>query len=159
LSIVVGACAPARVAVQTPYDASQYATYKPTGLNAIRGQAFLTQQGGGVVTCAGKQVFLTPDSPYFRELASIATHGSTPEFPHGNGGPEDVVRHTVCDAQGNFEFTKLPDGKYILMTEVRWQVGYAAQGGPIWMPGTVADGVEKHVVMSNDAFVANRASH
>jgi hypothetical protein len=159
LSLALTACAPGRVAVQTPFDASQYAAYTATGRNVIKGQAFLTQNGGGVVTCAGKPVFLTPDSRYFREIAFIATHNRTPEFPHGKGGPEEVVRHTTCDAQGNFEFVKLPDGQYLVMTEVRWMVGYNAQGGALWMPGKVTDGEEKRVVISNDAFVANRNSN
>lgn len=156
---VLGACAPAHVAVQTPYDASQYVSFRSSGANAIRGQAFLLKRGGGVVTCAGRPVFLSPDSPYFREIATIAVSGSKPDFPHGRGGPEDVVRHTICDAQGNFGFANLPDGNYILLANVRWMVDDIAQGGPMWMPGTLSGGVQRRVIMSNSVFDANRASH
>lgn len=159
LSGLLGACAPAHVAVQTPYDPNQYLSYRSEGANAIKGQAFLIKRGGGVVTCAGRPIFLAPDSPYFREIATIAVSGSKPDFPHARGGPEDVIRHTTCDAQGNFGFANLPDGNYILMAEVRWMVGDATQGGPMWMPRGLSGGVQKRVIMSNSLFDANRASH
>ncbi|WP_147329504.1 carboxypeptidase-like regulatory domain-containing protein [Paraburkholderia sp. DHOC27] len=119
----------------------------------------MTKRGGGVVTCAGRPVFLSPDSPYFREIATIAVSGSKPDFPHGPGGPEDVVRHTTCDAQGNFGFGHLPDGNYILLASVRWTVDDRPQGGPMWLPGSVSGGTPRRVILSNGVFEANRASH
>lgn len=149
LPLLATACAQV-VAVKASYNPDDYQAYKAAGSNSIDGQGFLTQLGGGVVTCAGHPVFLTPDTPYFREIVSIAVHGNHPQFPHGSGGPEDVVRHTVCDAQGNFSFSELPDGKYIVMTEVTWEAAYAQQGGPVWRAGTLDGGQRKKVILSNE---------
>jgi hypothetical protein len=151
VTIFACACAPIShdVLVQSSIDVTELATYKAKGPNRIEGQAFLRQQGGGVVTCAGSQVFLAPDAPYFREIARIASSGGKPNFDHSKDGPQSLVRNAVCDAQGNFLFSNLPDGKYLVMTEVRWKVGNTMQGGPVWRPGEIGGGEAKKVILSD----------
>lgn len=48
--------APAPVAITTPFDREAHAPYYLSGTGSIHGQAFLRQQGGGVVTCAGSPI-------------------------------------------------------------------------------------------------------
>lgn len=38
---------------------------------------------------------------------------------------------TLCDAQGNFEFKNIKNGKYLIATKVEWEVGDETQGGLI----------------------------
>ena len=49
---------------------------KEKGNANITGQAFLNQQGGGVVTCAGNYVTLTPVNSYSKERMQLI-YGST----------------------------------------------------------------------------------
>lgn len=106
-----------------------YSAYQKTGQGSISGQAFLKQKGGGVVTCAGNDVFLVPDSGYFRELLVHAKMNSNPL----NDVDKELIRKvrlaTQCDAQGNFVFEQIPYAKWILVTGVNWAVGNRKQGG------------------------------
>ena len=60
------------------FSLADYQDYQKTGQGSISGQAFLKQKGGGIVTCAGNDVFLVPDSGYFRELLVHAKMKSNP---------------------------------------------------------------------------------
>ena len=88
------------------------------GSNTVRGQAFLKQKGGGVVTCAGELVHLKPNYPkpntdkYDEELLDYLI---TPE-------ERSLYKETQCDAQGNFEFHKVPSGKWVIQVNVSWDV-------------------------------------
>lgn len=104
------------------------------GTNTITGQAILRTRGGDVKTCAGLEASLIPHTRYAEERLSV-TYGSGSE---GFGSREarvfnpdpaiyrETIRRTICDAQGNFRFQNLPDGRYFVLVEVSWD---AVQGG------------------------------
>lgn len=155
---VVAGCAP--VATQGPlaplpmlnaFDPRQAVYIHRNGANSIRGQAFLRQSGGGVVTCAGADVRLFPRTTYGDERVQKA-YGSSAEAEATqrivgiileDPDPRWVehMRQTVCDADGRFQFTDVADGAYFVETEVRWFVArYGSQGGPVIAPVTVEGG-------------------
>jgi len=98
-----------------PYAAIKFnpATY-PSGDNHVTGQAFRTQRGGGVITCAGRPVFLMPNDPYFSADAGR-------DFIEPLIEPEKYTKQSVCDAAGNFEFDHVGDGQWIIRTQVSWE--------------------------------------
>lgn len=134
-------------------DAAQIIHEK--GDNAIMGQAFLRQQGGDVVTCAGSEVYLFPRTSYATERMSAiygtARHQAmlvadiqTPMHPEY----EAAMRETVCDAGGNFSFEEVADGSYFVQTAVFWRAGYNWQGGSMMSPVVVAGGETKKLVIN-----------
>lgn len=136
------------VAMTTQFSAEEHAAWKGEGTATINGQAFLRQNGGGVVTCAGQPVFLMPETPYFEELFSIMRRGRLPATAPGEGAKE-IARQTMCDAQGDFVFTKVPAGPWLVTTAVSWTVGYQQQGGGLLKTIEVSDGEEAAVFLTD----------
>lgn len=130
------------------------AALKP-GTNAVRGSAFLRQQGGGVVTCAGSPVYLTPSTEYARERFSLlyGNGNFSPttrriNFVPDTPGYSQLVHQTKCDAQGNFGIENVADGDYFLSTAVVWQVGQSPQGGYLMERVSVSGGISKTLILS-----------
>lgn len=127
------------VPMGTPFSAETHAPFSAPGTASIKGQGFLRQRGGGVVTCAGSEVFVLPDTLYFREMLEIFRAGDMIE-----GGvaeePKKLGRVTMCDAQGNFVATGLPAAKWLVATQVRWIAGDSSQGGELLREVTTTDG-------------------
>lgn len=127
------------VSVTTPFSVDEHRGYMKPGVTTVKGQAFLRQQGGGVVTCAGKEVILNPATPFYRELYRIARSGAKPMIPpappeleeHQRRTGHGISRKGQCDAQGNFVFENIPSGRWMVATEVMWTVGYNPQGGTL----------------------------
>lgn len=114
------------VDLTTPWSADEHKAWEGTGSGSIKGQAFLKQNGGGVVTCAGNKVVLMPDTPYYREALAILKAGRRVE----TGRDTSYLRkEAMCDAEGRFEFQDLPIKPWIVAADVAWMVGYARQGG------------------------------
>lgn len=140
------------------FDADEAAHIHVTGPNSVRGQAFLRQRGGGVVTCAGAGVSLMPDTAYARERIRKAYGPSALEAAARriigvvleDPDPAYVahIRQTTCDADGRFAFTGLVDGTYYIETEVRWTVAYQPQGGPVVVPVDLRGGQPVDVVVA-----------
>lgn len=117
------------VQMTNEFDSSTHSSFLEPGTSKIKGQAFLKQNGGTVVTCAGNLVYLTPDTQYFREVFDIAKKRRKPKDDNNKDEKNKYVRKAQCDAQGNFEYNDLPENNWILATEVKWKVGYSTQGG------------------------------
>lgn len=146
------ACAPLPpITAQTPYNIDEYKQYTQTGPNTIRGQAFLRQKNGGTVNCGGNDVLLMPDSPFFRELLNIASRGRRPAVAQGQIDPA-LLRKAECNAQGNFTFSNLPNGKWLLATEVSWYAGYK-QGGYLVRSIEVSNGAISQPSLSDKDIV------
>jgi hypothetical protein len=117
--------APPFVKTQTKFDYSEHEPYAKPGENGISRQAFLSQQGGSVVTCAGNRVLLMPATSYFREVFwHMIVARSEPE-PLSNPYPslKGMIRRTQCDADGNFSFSEIPDGTWFILTQVNARDG------------------------------------
>lgn len=150
--LAVAGCATAPpVAVSTPYDPAAHAHYAAAGSGSIKGQGFLRQQGGGVVTCAGSQVMLFPATPYFREAIGILRSGRG-VLPLTYAA-QQLRKLATCDAQGNFQFGSVASGNWFVATEVKWTVGYNPQGGALLAEISVSDHQETTILMSDAHFV------
>ncbi|WP_148077253.1 hypothetical protein [Comamonas sp. BIGb0124] len=154
LSALLASCAqPPRSAytpevyqISAPFDAEATRSQLETGTATVSGTAFLRQNGGGVVTCAGSPVHLFPATPYAKERIEKTYIGgpsiSTPRYVQSFGNSNDYTvypdppefarlkKSTLCDAQGNFEFKNLKPGLYYLATKVEWHVT-TVQGGEL----------------------------
>src|SRR5690606_24754371 len=132
------------------------------GEGSILGTAFLRQQGGGVVTCAGQDTHLIPITGYATDrltqiYGSEPLIGSTSYRDARTMGPVTFVpdipayrestKVTKCDAQGNFEFANIKDGEYYITTGVVWVVG-ARQGGALATKVKVHNGKSSKVIMT-----------
>jgi hypothetical protein len=131
---------------------AEYGPYLNSGFGSVSGQAFLTQQGGGVVKAAGRTVTLDPatsiGNEWWGKAGKFWVHRSlTPPSP----GFLKARRTTVADADGKFKFSELPQGKYYVRTEVTWEVGgyYPTQGGLVGQLVEVQNGKTKEVVLNS----------
>lgn len=159
LSLLVAGCAttePPLVSLQSSWDSTKAAHISQSGLNGLKGNAFMRQQGGGVVTCAGSTVTLIPATPYaierlghlygggdtgFNNIRSIRFTPDPPEY-------QSMARRTTCDSQGNFQFERIPDGEYFVVLSVNWVVGYLQQGGNLMQKVRLSNASQISVVMS-----------
>ncbi|MEM9140133.1 MAG: hypothetical protein AAGB15_09905 [Pseudomonadota bacterium] len=156
------ACVPApqNISISAAYDADQARAALTPGANQITGQAFLRQQGGGVVTCAGSEVSLLPHTDYAAERIS-ALYGNTSKGYIDYGPlyaapivtpdpPAYVVNRktAVCDAQGNFKFTDVSPGTYYVVVPVLWSVANARQGGSLMQKVVVAPNENPELILT-----------
>jgi hypothetical protein len=130
IALLLTACVARQpVTIQSRFDPAEYrSAQNATGSARITGQAFLRQQGGGVVTCAGEKVMLIPATAYANEVFNTIRAGGMPDL-QGRKISDAVAKETVCDAQGNFAFERLPARDWYLVTQVKWMVRDLPQGG------------------------------
>lgn len=132
-----------------PWAAMDWSLAK--GANTIKGSAFLRTRGGEVRTCAGYPVHLLPSSPvtdkWIEEQFGAATGGMRPVKWRPKFGEYD--RETDCDAQGNFQFGSLPDGRYHVIAQVEWEVARQRQGGLIARRLSVSEGQVRSVTLTD----------
>jgi hypothetical protein len=137
--------------VQISYSEAEFGAYKASGDATVYGQAFLRQQGGGVVVCAGEPVVLFPHTPSFERVVGLARQHIQPVFPD-TADPrfKQVARRATCDAQGNFRFTGLPRAKWYVYSRVRWSVGdFGQQGGDLIGEVDTSGGGEQQVLLTD----------
>lgn len=149
--------------IDVPFDEARTKELNADGDANVRGTAFMRQRGGGVVTCAGSAVSLLPATSYAAERMRFI-YGMPPAigeiktieawtvngdaiFDPDPPGYSQHMRKTVCDAQGAFEFEKVKDGTYFVVTSVVWQVS-TVQGGFIATQVQVRDGKAARVIIS-----------
>lgn len=124
------------VVIDVPFDVEQAERSLLPGSNTIRGNAFMRQQGGGVVTCAGSEVVLVPATAYatarVRAVFGTSSVAQRPtRFTPDYAVYEKLTRRTRCDAQGNFVFDGVADGDFYAITMVSWVVAGRQQGGAL----------------------------
>lgn len=133
-------------------DATQAAAFAGTGTANLHGQAFLKTVGGDVKTCAGEEVTLMPGLPYFDEFVAKSRSGLD---LHADQRAMDLVRHTICDAQGNFAFTGLPSQRWYIVTTVTWDVPQVGFGGMDRQGGQLLQSINLHAG-DNQSFLTSR---
>lgn len=152
--VFIGCAIREPVEMKTKFDYAQHKPYTLPGNNGIKGQGFMRQQGGGVVTCAGSAVYLLPKTSFFGEAIDLFRSGNTPQLTTAvDPAYKSMVKESQCDAQGNFSFAQLPDGAWFILTEVRWMVGYALQGGTLMRQVSVANGETIQVLLTEKDWV------
>lgn len=103
------------------FNEQEYAPYSAQGNCSVSGQAFLTTQGGDVKFAAGRSITLMPDTPYNYEwfVASVVLNST---YENHNPRANQYSRKAIADAQGNFQFTGVPAGNYVIYTKIEWTV-------------------------------------
>jgi hypothetical protein len=135
--------------LRTVFAMAEHEAYAREGTATIKAQAFLRQRGGGVVTCAGSSAALLPHTEYFLESTWYAKERRQLEHsPEAKVHLPKIVRRTQCDAAGNFSFDRLPAGRYIVLTDVTWEVAGRRQGGAVMAAVEVADSSTATVIIS-----------
>ena len=157
LAIVITGCATNRVELWLdPADTDSAKALLAPGTSTINGSALIRHDGGGVVTCAGNDVFLVPATPSATSEVRRIFGGETGIVRQGGGtftGGGTVVvapepnRRAVCNAQGNFAFTDVRAGKWYLMTNVTWVFSDVNQGGTLLGTTEVAEGKSAEIVL------------
>jgi hypothetical protein len=131
-----------------PWAAMDWSLAK--GANTIKGSALLRTRGGEVRTCAGFPVRLIPSATATDSYIAKAFGSDEGGLSHQPWRAQfgEYTRTTTCDAQGNFSFEGLPDGRYFAIAKVEWEVAGEQQGGLIAQLVRVRDGTVKTVVLT-----------
>ena len=152
------ACAQSVVEIG-PFDEQAAKDMLKPGTASVKGSAFIRQQGGGVVTCAGNTVQLVPETRYSTERMFAIYGNALRGYRSANRG-EVAFSHTPaaygltvhaarCDAQGNFEFSNLSAGTFFVITQVIWRTHpYALEGGYLMQRISTAAGTQVNAVLS-----------
>ena len=155
IPLIFTACAVRQpVQMQTKFDYSEHKPYMEPGENGIKGQGFLRQKGGGVVTCAASEVIMVPATSFFREMMTHFRAGKNPQI-EGTIDPafKPIIKQTQCDAQGNFFFANVPNGQWLVLTQVSWAVGYARQGGVLMREVALSNNQTAQVLLTEKDFI------
>jgi hypothetical protein len=134
--LAVSACNATRtpVALSASLSDEDIRQYSARGTAKLTGQA-LFRQGGGVATCAGAAVALLPDTPYFSEAIRDIKQGQAPQMGGDADRARGLARNSTCDAQGNFSFAGLPNGRWVVASEVKGTAGNLSRGSALVKTG------------------------
>jgi len=156
--VLVGCAAPQAIQTTTSFDPAHANSMLVAGPNSVRGSALIRQRAGGVVTCAGREVWLIPSTAYaeerFNAIYGNVDRGYTPAFGGKRVAGEEpqyreLMRKTICDAQGYFKFENVADGSFYLVSAITWQVSaYVPEGGAVMQKVTLKGGENKEIVLS-----------
>lgn len=131
-----------------PLNEKDLFPYKSKGHGSLAGQAFLGSPSGKAITQAGVPIHLIPITPYtkawFERSLRTATCGAKPDAPAdgatGSRPPIDCARESLgqlltdkrlvsslrttrANPTGHFWFTKLPAGRYYLVSLIEGGAG------------------------------------
>ena len=154
---IVGCVTPAseEITLSATFDAAKARAQLVDGTNTVKANAFVRQQGGGVVTCAGSEAVLIPATEYAVQRIQ-AVYGNTTQglartrvarFVPDSTEYRVLQKKTKCDGQGKFVFEKIADGEYFVITRVEWVVMNKPQGGPLMQRVVLKGGQTLEIVM------------
>lgn len=150
---------PDPIVLRSTFDEAEALRLLQPGRNTIKGSALVLQQGGGTVTCAGREVSLYPETSYTYERM-LHVYGMGERGMRGVRAPliewvpptppgyEKARRTTRCDAQGFFTFGDVGDGTYRVVTLISWFVGPSPNGAALMHRVTVEGGQTRDVVLA-----------
>ncbi len=160
VSLLLSGCVttPQKWSISATFDVAQARSLLSEGSNTVRGSALVRQRGGGVVSCAGREVLLVPATTYASErVGAIYGSGERGYNPAGRSFifdgelPEywQMQRKTMCDAQGYFKFDKVANGTFYVVTMITWQVNdYSQEGGALMHRVSLAGDESREVVLA-----------
>lgn len=135
------------------------------GKNTIKGSALMRQVGGSTVTCAGNKVLLVPVTHYAEErmqhiygntISGTRFHQKNlvegkPVFVNEDPDYRKLTKEVTCNAQGFFNFEKVSDGDFFVVTEISWKANPSIdipEGGLLFKRVRVNGGEEVDVVLA-----------
>jgi hypothetical protein len=123
------------------------------GGNGVKGQAFLNQQGGNILSCAGGDVLIVPATSFFQELIGHVRAGKMPliieKIPPSF---RSIIKTIHCDAQGNFSAGELPSGKWFVWANVQWIGRLGWQVGDLVREVTLSNNETVQVLLTDQDF-------
>ncbi|WP_395117211.1 hypothetical protein ACFCQI_12630 [Rhodanobacter sp. FW102-FHT14D06] len=152
-----------QVSLTNTFNPQEVAWFNSTGTGSITGQAFFQTRGGQPRTCAGLEVALQPHSTYGDERLR-AIYGSTDtgyapalatrvQFNPDSSAYLQTLKKSTCDAQGNFSFTGLPAGNYVIVSVLAWTIPgqefAPPQGGALMKSVTLKDGENTRIILTH----------
>lgn len=170
LALMLSACAATPHVFQNTYtEETLPQEVNIEGDNTLSGSAFLRQNGGGVVSCAGNNVVLKrtlsfPRSVYAREVNGLSYYvrNASDVDPRHTAFESQLrqiensmKRSSACDVDGKFEFANLAPGTYDVCTRVYWVVAGEGQGGNVQGRVTIPTGESGQKV----SMVINSGNH
>lgn len=151
---------PQKYTMKSKFDVVEADKLLKDGKNSVHGSSLIRQRGGGVVTCAGNEVILTPATEYATERM-LVIYGNTERGYNPAMGGKNIVfenqhglygfntKQVLCDAQGFFNFEKLADGSFYVVSQVIWESGRAGyEGGFIMQKVTLKGGESKEIILT-----------
>lgn len=156
-------CAAQTVQQTVAFDIGEAQRAMRAGHAIIEGSALIRQNGGGVVSCAGTEVTAVPVTAFSRERMFIMFNNDQRGFrpiraaewlqkapPEPPASYVQLRHRTVCDAQGNFQFTNVAAGSYYVLTDIYWSVPgrVTREGGGLLQQVTVSETDIKRIVLS-----------
>lgn len=154
-AFVITACTTPYI-MQSRFDMAQAQKALENGNNTISGEAFMRKNGGDVVTCAGYDVKLIPDTPYARERMNVEYgnffKGYKSYYRNITFSPDDpqyymAMRQETCSSTGHFKFNNVKSGEYFIVAKVVWYVSETIQGGSLMQRVIVEGGENKEVIL------------
>ncbi len=136
------------VQMQTPFDPAQHEFANKKGTATIAGQAFMRRNDGIVVYAAGSAVYLLPQTAYTQEIISKAAAYGSLNITNADQRLALYIKRTQANGEGRFSFTGVPDGSYIVGTNVNWMAGDYQQGGDLMQVVTVSGGKSVDVILT-----------
>ncbi len=121
LLFAAGCAAPKTVRMTTSFDEKAHQEYTREGQYTVAGQAFLQRKGVGIVTCAGYQITLAPNTEFFREMVEVYRNVRFPDVDPGLY--KDYYRRATCDANGDFLFENVPSLSWFVVSDAAWFPG------------------------------------
>jgi hypothetical protein len=113
-----------------PFNESEFNKFLGLGTSTIQGQVFMRTRGGAVIYGAGSKVLLVPFTQYTKQIFEGGSFNG-----YNDSSLAKYTRTTVADATGNFEFIDIPQGAYVALSSVEWQVPlgrtYSNEGGGV----------------------------
>lgn len=156
LAIIVAGCIGRDLEITAKFDAGEAAYVLRGGSAKLSGQAFMRQNGGGVVTCAGEEVNLFPATAYaserFTKIYGAPAGGRITVFEGvtTKGVPPEYLKYrriALCDAEGDFEFTGVAPGIYYVQSRVV-PGSYVPERGAVAKRITLGSGQTRRVVLN-----------
>lgn len=159
LILSLSACVGRDLEITAKFDPREAAFVKNGGSARLSGQAFMRQNGGGVVTCAGEEVNLFPATKYaterFAKIYGDVSGGRINVFQGVSlkGVPPEYLEYrrvATCDAEGDFEFSGVAPGTYYVQSRVVWMVpnSYFPEGGSVAKRVTLRSGQRLRVLLN-----------
>ncbi len=127
---LAAACTSGPVEIKAVPDPAAYASCPSGGSARVTGATFARQRNGGLVSGAGRPVFLDPATRYSAAVfrAVVERQEKAGSFKGEKAGetvtPDPVMlkcRQTVqVDVDGKFAFANVPPGNYFLSSYISW---------------------------------------